>query len=204
MVTDVRIYMEGGGDTMEQAAPLREGLQTWIQKALPSGARRPKIIASGPRFAAYEKFCHARRSYPNSVILLLVDSEECPVKGRSRWEHVRRRGGDEWIRPDGASDEHLHFMAVTMETWLVADPAALEVHFGEGFLARHLPGTPDLEQVEKDKINRSLDAATCKSERGRYRKGSSFKLLGLISPSVVQGRCEHARTFVDELKKHLG
>lgn len=201
-MVEVRIYVEGGGDSVAQAAPLRRALSDWIARALGPEAMHPKIIACGSRRKAYEHFCEGRRQRPGALCLLLVDSE-APVSGASRWAHVRQRPGDAWDQPGGVTDEVLHFMVQVMETWLLADSEALGIYFGEGFAPRQLPGHPDLEGLSKDEVYRRLQDATRASRRGSYQKGRDLHLLGLIDPSKVQRRCRHAATFVVELQKAL-
>lgn len=161
------------------------------------------VITAGPRRRAYEWFCQALRAHPTDTVLLLVDSEEPLVEGDTRWGHVARREGDRWAQPDGVTEEHLHFMVIGMETWLIADPAALKDYFGEGFVERHLPGTPDLELLDKRRVNSALEQATRQSRRRSYEKGRDFKLLGRISPAAVQARCPQARIFVGTLRSLL-
>jgi len=201
-MVEVRIYVEGGGDSVAQAAPLRKALSDWIARALGPEAMRPKIIACGSRRRAYEHFCDGRRQWPGALCLLLVDSE-APVSDTGRWSHVRQRAGDAWKQPDGATDDELHFMAQVMETWLLADPSALMGYFGDGFSASQLPGHPDLENLAKEDVYRRLREATRSSHRGPYEKGRDLHLLGLVDPVLVQRRCRHAGAFVQKLQKSL-
>lgn len=198
-MVEVRVYVEGGGDTVAQAAPLRKALQTWIDRAL--GDRRPRVrvIACGPRRRAFERFREDLEQRPEAFCLLLVDSEE-QVRANSRWEHVRGREGDRWSRPEKATEAHLHFMAQVMETWLLADRTALRGYFGAGFVERHLPGHPDLEILTKQDIYRRLGDATRPSTRGEYVKGRDLALLGVVDPAEVRRRCRHAQQFVEAVE----
>lgn len=200
----VRIYVEGGGDTARQQSPLRQALSTWIQRALPEATRRPTIIACGPRRAAYEDFCRGVRANPDAFNILLVDSEAPLEPGRTRWAHVAARAGDGWTPPPGADDEHLHFMAQTMEAWLCADPDGLSRYFGDGFKPGKLPQRKDLEHEPKDALIDKLRDATEPSSKGAYHKGRHLDLLGQTDPAPVQKRCPHAGIFVTALRERLG
>lgn len=199
----VRVYVEGGGDTKAQAAPLREAVAMWIGRAVPEAKARPKIIACGGRRQAFEEFSHAVRQHDDAFCILLVDSED-QVNAPTRWEHVRQRKDDNWAPPPGTADDNLHFMAPTMEAWLCSDAPALASWFGEGFKAEALPKRTDLEAEPKADLNAKLERATTGSKRGAYRKGRDLGLLGEVSPGKVQGRCELAGVFVGVLRAKLG
>lgn len=193
--------MEGGGDTRAQAAPLRKAVHLWLARVLPEGKdRNVRVIACGPRRKAFEMFRDDLAKFPSSLCLLLVDSEE-PIRTASGWEHVRTRDGDSWERPSAAPEEQIHFMAVVMETWLLADGEALRGYFGEGFNDKHLPGHPDLESLDKAEVYRRLESATRGSRRGCYNKGRDLELLGRVDSRRVLARCPHASRLVDVISR---
>lgn len=132
-------------------------------------------------------------------MVLLVDSEEV-VTAATRWEHVRGRQGDGWERPSGAGEEHLFFMSVVMETWLLADPSALAATFGAAVDLSRLPAWPALEQVPKDRVYAALRDATGHG-RGSYDKGKhSFKVLERVNPVTLAARCPSAAALFDRLR----
>lgn len=199
----VRVYVEGGGDTVAQAKPLREALATWIQQAVPEATRQPRVIACGGRGSAFEEFCLGVKANPAAFNILLVDSEAPLAEGAKRWAHVAARQGDGWETPAGIGEDNLHFMAQAMESWLCADPDALERYFGDGFKAAKLPRRKNLEEEPKADLSEKLDAATRPSRRGPYRKGAHLDLLGHTKPALVIARCPHAGVFVDVLRARL-
>ena len=198
----VRVYVEGGGDARSLQAPLREAVRRFLDAALP-GARRPTVVACGGRGDAFGDFKKALRSHPSAFNLLLVDSES-PVHPEGPWRHVAERPDDRWSPPPGVDDTQLHFMALTMEAWLCADPEALAAYFGPGFRADRLPRRADLETEPNADLLAKLHAATEGSRLGRYRKGRDLELLGRVSPAAVQARCAHARRLVETLRERLG
>jgi hypothetical protein len=214
----VRVFVEGGGEYRLRQAPLRRALHRWIERAAQGTAF--KVIACGGRSEAFEDF-RTGIADDRGPCVLLVDSEEavegfrpprqwtpeelaCAVEERCgtwRWEHVERRGGDGWEKPDGATGKHLHFMAQAMEAWLCADPEALAAWFGHGFKIGKLPRRRNIEDEPKADLNAKLQAATRESKRGSYKKGRDFALIGQVDPEKVQEHCAHARIFVEALRR---
>jgi hypothetical protein len=116
------------------------------------------------------------------------------------WRHVKQRPGDGWDAPAGAMDQHLHFMVVCMESWLIADPSSLATFYGKGFDATQLPKTKDLETVEKARVFECLRRATRDTAKGEYNKGRiSFAALGAIDVHTVSARMPHCRRFIESL-----
>ena len=77
-MTAIAIYVEGGGDTPEQKAELRRGLDGLLDN-VKSKAREKrlgwKLVCAGGRQATYEAFINALRTHPGTINVLLVDSE---------------------------------------------------------------------------------------------------------------------------------
>jgi hypothetical protein len=200
-VVAVRVYVEGGGDTKAQRGPLRIALKQWLEEAIP-GAPAITVVACGGRSSAFEDFAEAVKDHPDAFCILLVDSE-APVATADRWRHVKDRQGDGWAPPRGVGEDNLHFMAQTMETWLCADPDALAEFFGPGFARSKLPQRKDLEDEPKADVAAKLAAASAPSHRGPYHKGRDLALLGRVSPTRVQDRCPHAKSFVGAVASNL-
>jgi hypothetical protein len=201
-VVAVRVYVEGGGDTVAQMKLLRIAVKTWLEAAIPGCGPKVTVVACGGRNQAYAEFCQAVATHEDALCILLVDSEEL-VTASSRWEHVKRRTGDGWEAPPGTSDENLHFMAQTMEAWFCADPDALEIYFGAGFKRAKLPARRDLEEVPRADLNDKLEASSRDSRKGAYKKGRDLGLLGTVQPARVIGRCRHAGIFVEAVGRRL-
>ncbi|HEX4419801.1 MAG TPA: DUF4276 family protein [Kofleriaceae bacterium] len=187
MVTRKReLYVEGGGDKNPSlASECRKAFSKLFDQA--GIQQKPRVIVCGGRKSAYDQFCDALAG--DAEAWLLVDAEELPTLGPSAspWDHVKSRVGDRWERPGNVSDDQLHLMTVCMETWLIADPAALKAVFGPKLDASKLPALAQLETTAKQAINSALKAATKPTKAGAYSKGShSFKTLAMVSPGAIR------------------
>lgn len=190
MISEIRIYAEGGGDSISAKAAVRLGFGTFL-KPLRDTARRLRIrwniAACGSRNSAFDDFAIAVRSHPESFNVLLVDSEGPVVT--TPWEHLHRRDG--WPTP-GLPDAHCHLMVQTMEAWLIADRDVLVRFYGPQFNAGRLPGHSDVEQVDKGMLLNALRAATRSTGKGVYHKiHHGPKLLARLDPLKVRDAARH-------------
>lgn len=202
------IFVEGGNRGALNSE-CRRGFRALIEKALPAGCRlRFDIRPCGSRTAAFDNFRLALESGDTDVALL-VDGEDvitnlAPETGLTRdpWQHFISRG-ETWHRPARAVNAQIHLMAVSMETWLVADAAKLAAYYGQGFQAGALPTHAQLENVAKPALNSGLARATRHTTKGEYSKGShSFAVLATLDPAAIERRSPHAKRFFDFLRSH--
>jgi hypothetical protein len=199
VIKRVLVFIEGGGDTRLQQTTLRRGFATLIRGCL-GDSPQPQVIVCGGRSQAFRSFSIAVRNEADALSLLLVDSEEAVAEGASPWEHVLRRVGDGWVRPDGVGDDQLFFMAQAMEAWLVADAEALAKFYGKGFRAQDVPVRRNVEEIAKQDLNDALARATRETRAKRYCKSDGFALIGKISAARVRERSPvHATRFFDRL-----
>lgn len=202
-MVDLYIYVEGGGDHRALKLACRQGFKQFLEKANLKG-HLPRIVSSGARKNAYDDFCTAL--HQGKSAMLLVDSED-PVTVESPWDHLRKRVGDQWKRPEGAVDGQCHLMAQCMESWFLADRKSLRAFFGQGYNEAALPDTAtSIETVSKSSVYQALKNATksCKP-KGCYGKGEhSFQLLGEIDPHRVMSASKWAKRFVSAIKKEMG
>ena len=127
--------------------------------------------------------------------MLRVDAEE-PVTAVGPWEHLK--GRDNWDRPAGTTDQQCHLMVQVMESWFLADKAALVSYYGQGFRRHALPQNPNIEDVSTPDVNNSLDQATRDTQKGRYNKGRhSFEILENIDPAKVMAASPYAKRFIE-------
>lgn len=190
-----RLYIEGGGDGKDQAIRFR---QAWTEFFARAGvARRTRVVRGGGRDQTFERFATAMKARGSNVLpLLLVDSERA-VTGNSVWAHLLSFDG--WVRPVGAGDQAF-LMVQAMETWLLADHAALRRYFGSGFRSSALKQWARLETVPKATVFRVLGKATAGCTK-RYAKGRvSFELLARIDPDLVENACPHAKALLSRIR----
>jgi hypothetical protein len=229
-VRSIAIYVEGGGDTAQQKAELRVGLdRLLIRQKDAARAKRLgwKIVPCGGRSGAYRAFVNAvRKGDDPALCILLVDSEEglspeLPVLGaesavqrrhrerqdaRVRRDHLVNRDGWNF---EGIEDDRLHLMVVCMETWIVADPDTMASYYGSGFRANSLPRRLNLEEEPKTTLYARLADATRNTSKGAYSESNNAKikhaakLLARLNPAEVAGRCPRFATFTSWLDHQI-
>lgn len=199
----VTIYVEGRGDSKELHVRCRQGFRKLIEK---SGFTKPMphIVACGGRNATFDDFKTAMDSRsPTDYPMLLVDSEDPIVGNTTSWNHLRTRDG--WIPPHGVSDDQAQLMVTSMETWLMADRAALREVFGASLQDGALLPEVNLEQYGRHRVQEALEHATrnC-GEKKAYKKGRrSFQVLEAVNPNVLKQRLPYFKRFIEALEIHL-
>ncbi|MBI4769083.1 MAG: DUF4276 family protein [Chloroflexi bacterium] len=195
------LYVEGGGDSKEQHARCREGFRKLLEKA-GFAERMPRIVAGGGRGATFDKLQTAlRANLANRANLLLVDSE-APVM-QTPWAHLRAKDG--WSRPPNATDDQAQFMVTCMETWLMADRAALREFFGPALNANALLPLSNLEQRPRQDVQRALEDATRPCGRDRqYMKGRrSYQALAALDPATLRQYLPYFVRLVETLNRYV-
>ena len=198
-MSGIAIYMEGGGKGKGNAT-LRLGMDAFLQP-LKNAAREKelgwKLVCCGPRDEAFRRFQNAVNNGDDEVNVLLVDAEG-PVNQAPR-RHLRDRDG--WDLSFTCEDT-VHLMVQTMETWIVADPAALSKYYRQGFRANKLPKATNLETVPKAAVESSLREATEETQKECYQKiKHASDLLKRIDVERVKDRCSHCRRLFDKLRR---
>lgn len=199
----VTIYVEGGGDSKYQHIQCRRGFRKLIEKSGFVG-KMPGIFACGGRNAAFDDFKTAMRSksladYP----MLLVDSEDPIAENVSPWGHLETR--DKWLRPNGVSDDQAQLMVTCMETWLMADHAALREIFGALLQDNALLPEANLEQYDRQRVQDALQQATRNCGKNKaYKKGKrSFQVLEAVNPATLKQWLPYFRRFIETLERLL-
>ena len=197
MVTS-RLYIEGGGDSKDLGARFRQGWSEFFKSA-GLGGHMPRVVRGGGRDKTFRRFETAVADpRPETVPLLLVDSEDPVGADRSVWQHLQAR--DRWNRPGGVADDQAFLMVQLMETWFLADRSALRRYFGAQFAENALRQWPQLEDVLRETVLDALQRATAKCPKP-YAKGKvSFELLAQVDPARVEAACPHAKALLDRLK----
>jgi hypothetical protein len=200
---EIRIYVEGGGDGRETRARLRQGFGVFLS-SLRDRARDQRvhwrIVACGSRESTFRDYKNALDSHPGAFNVLLVDAEG-PVTAAGPWEHLHAR--DNWQKPD-VEDKHCHLMVQCMEAWLIADREAVSQYYGQGFRENALPSNRDVEAVDKQRVNDTLQTATRDTQKGAYHKTRHGpELLESIRPEEVQSKSRHCKRLFDTLSVEL-
>ena len=199
------LYVEGGGSRAALKSQCRKGFHDLLTRAGFTG-RLPRVVACGPRNAAFDRF-QTSLGGTTGYSLLLVDSE-APVASANQpgnpsgaWRHLESQDG--WRRPRAARNDQAQLMVTCMETWLVADRAALHSHFPD-MNQNSLPSSVGLESRRKQDVSAALDSATSPSLKGRYdKRRDSFDLLGKSDPAALKRELPHFQRFIDALDTHL-
>ncbi|MDL2279476.1 DUF4276 family protein [Desulfovibrio sp. OttesenSCG-928-G11] len=199
---EVKLFIEGGGDSPAQHALFRENFHRMLSTAGFDDKHKPRIAVCGGRSLAYKDFYNYPKIKKSGYGILLVDSE-APVAEttQSPWEHLKTREGDGWAQPANTSDEQCHLMVQCMEAWFIADAEALKTFYGPQFKEDKLPTRSDVENISKDALFKSLESATkeCKP-KGCYSKGKhSFDLIGVIDPAKIFDVSPWAKRFFSTL-----
>ena len=178
------IYLEGGGNRTEGKARCREGFRKLLERCGLSG-RRPRLVARGSRNSAFDGFNTAQSDASGAeYVALLIDSERPVSDIEETWEHLRR--SDNWQKPRGARNDQVLLLTTCMETWIVADRAALREHFGQGLRPNGLPLPTNLESRSTSDIQDSLENAT-RDCAAPYAKGRrSYEVVGKLNPDTLE------------------
>ena len=226
----IAIYVEGGGDTAQQKAELRVGLDRLLARQKDAARAKRlgwKLVPCGGRSSAYRAFVNAvRQGVGPALCILLVDSEEglppeLAVAGTEtddEREHRQRQDAqvrrDHLVNRDGWSFDgievhRLHLMVVCMETWIVADPDAMASYYGPDFRRNSLPQRPNLEEEPKSTLYARLADATRNTTKGAYSDSNNAKikhaskLLARLNPVRVASRCPRFATLTTWLNRQI-
>lgn len=204
-MTEVKIYIEGGGSSKEERTRCREGFRKLIEKSGFSEGRMPRTVACGGRSDTFRNFQIGLINRVQ-VSLLLVDSEDPiadltdEVDNDFAWRHLKTRDG--WNRPDGADNHQALLMATCMESWIAADTDTILEHYGAAQVQKNaLPSLANLEIRNRHDIQDALAHATRNSKKS-YQKGvRSFDLLAVLNPEILSAHLSQFRRLISVLNE---
>jgi Domain of unknown function (DUF4276) len=183
MVTEIRIYYEGG-------RLLKPGFHAFFT-TLRERAREKRcnfhlIAAKG---TPGRDFRIAIKTHPDAWNILLKDSEG-PDSGALSASFCKQ---NEWSQSHA---ESIFWMVEVMESWFHADKAALERFYGPGFKRNALKANPNVERISKKDLKDGLSAATKGTSKGDYfdhKTSHGPELLAAIKPDLVQDAAHHCQ-----------
>jgi hypothetical protein len=201
-MTSITIYVEGGGDSTNGKALLRQGFDALLtpQKEAARVKRlRWKLTPCGGREPACDAFCFATtKCTREEIVALLVDAEEAVANTApvGRVEHLVKAYPLKRENLKSANAERVHLMTQCMEAWIVADVKALTAFYGKDFHAGALCKRDVLDDEPKAALYASLEAATKATQKGSYGKiKHASELLKRIRPTMVAARCVSFQHF---------
>ncbi len=195
MTTEIRIYVEGGGDSQHTKGALRQGFESFL-KPVREIARKRKIrfqvIMCGSCQDAYLNYLSALKTHRQAVNVLLVDSEGPVAASDSPGDHLRKR---DWKLPR-PFDPRYHLMVQAMEALFMADADALVSYYGQNLRRSALPVHANLEEVTVNDLSNALKAATNRTASGEYKKiQHAAKLLQRLNVARVRTALSHCDRF---------
>ena len=202
---EIRIYMEGGGDSKGTWGKIREGMDAFLseqkQCARDAGVK-VRVIPRGGRRQTYDDFLTGCDANPDALNLLLVDAEAPVAATRTPKQHLQTREGDKWPCP--GPDDRYHLMVQTMEAWFMADQDAVAAFYGQGFNRNALRGNPQVEQIPKLDLEQKLKAATKATKKETYHKiKHGAELLKKIDPSKVRAAAPYCDRLFTTVAKAI-
>lgn len=194
----VRVYIEGGAEGRSADSDFRRGWKKFLNElhelARANGYNSLEVVRGKGRSNTFRRFTKRETEYPRDLCVLLADSETAVADDTSVWDVVAEREGDQWQRPDWATNKHLYLMVHFVETWLLTDPDALQTFFKRGFNQEVLPIT-NLESRSKDEVDRALAKATRNSKKGAYKHGQAHAIIEFVRPERVRTLRHGQRLF---------
>lgn len=203
MAGEIRVYVEGGGKGKDTRARVKRGFRAFlsdIANVCKTKRVRLHVVACGSIQSSVEDFKLALRTHPDAFNVLLVDSDGPVQVGLV--QHLIARVG--WNLHGTVAEENCHLMVQVVEAWLVADPAALQHFYGQGFNSNSLPKNPKVEEIDKRTLYSSLKAATRKTQKGEYHKvRHGPELLKRVDVSMVRSAAPHCERLFATLEQKI-
>jgi hypothetical protein len=184
MVEEVRIYFEGD-------PALREGFREFFRELEKAIGVPLQLIAGKAR--SIQAFLLALEGHPSALNVLLIDSEQ-PDDGKLFQTICRPQGiGHQ-------SKETVFWMVQCMESWFLADVAALKTYYAQGFNEKALAGNPKVEEISKADVLDRLKRASEGTTKGRYHKTKHApQILKLIQAEHVRSAAPNCNRLFESV-----
>jgi hypothetical protein len=203
VVSEIRIYVEGGGDHSDTKAKFRQGMSQFLDELKKLAQERNirwSIIACGSRNSTLQDFRSALNSHPQALNVLLVDTE-APVTASTCVAHLQNR--DSW-NMTGIAEKQCYLMVEVMENWFLADVDTLADFYGQRFNQNAIPPTQNVEQIAKSAVETALTNATRNTQKGEYHKiRHGTQLLAKINPVLVCNRAPNCNRLFSMLRDEI-
>jgi hypothetical protein len=202
MVSEIRIYIEGGGQG-DTRARLRQGFSVFLAPLREHARHRNirwYIVVCGGREQTLDDFMTALKVHSHALNVLLVDSEGLVNSGP--WQYLQQR--DNWACPQGVSDDQCHLMVQTMETWLIADQEALRNYYGPSYIVKQIFRNAQIERIDRHELARALEEATRRTQKGAYHKiRHAADLLARLDVAKVRRAAPHCERLFTSLTSKM-
>lgn len=195
MVTEIRIYIEG--DTKQKGKfntiALREGFNHFFGELIVAAKDKNivlRLIMCGSKFETFKDFLNATKSYQDSFVVFLVDSD-APVDENETAKSFLQNQNPLWHLSE-VEENQCHLMVQIMESWFLADKSELAEFYGQNFNRNALAKNKNIEKIAKIDVENGLANATTGTQKGEYHKTRhGAKILELISPQKVRAAAPH-------------
>jgi hypothetical protein len=184
-VSRIQVFVEGDSS-------LKLPLVQFIGKAVPVSRGSIAIRFGKNKDETIKDFLRTLHENPSANIFLLVDSD-APDDGKLV-EKLRQKPMWRNHAPKGVQVERIHWMVQVMESWFLADGAALKAYYKKGFKASALPKRSNVEQISADDVFKALKRV---AGPGYEKAVHAPKILELLSPDIVRARAAHCGRFLN-------
>lgn len=200
----VRLYVEGGpvGVNSDALRAFRTAFKRHLVR-LDSRLKDMEVVARGSVHTTIKSYAEGFRQFsPESQVALLVDSDG-PVTAPSCAEHLKPKLDAAGVPKNARALVFL--MVQCMESWFIADLAALKQCFGGKLRDQVIPRHTDVEAVSVKDVLSALNESVKQTPTAKYHKVQhGTRILESLNPVQVAARSKHAGELHDFLRKAAG